>query len=97
MQVKGAEKYKSMSLRTLFLCAQGSSRAYLAASLLQAIAGDRFDAWAMPVQEPQSLRLAHLVLQEQQVAPLLTDHLVQPFFGLHWDLGIVLCNGATDA
>ena len=85
-----------MAERLLFLCAQGSSRAYLAASLLMAAAGDRFDAWATPVREEQGLRLAQLVLQESHLALLPADHLIQPYFGMHWDLGIVLCSGATD-
>ena len=69
----------------------------MAASLLLGTAGDRFDAWATPAQEEPGLRLAQLVLQEQQVAFLPPDHLVQPPFGMHWDLGIVLCSGTADA
>jgi len=61
-----------------------------------ATAPDRFDAWATPIHEQHGLRLAQLVLQEQSVAPLSQDHLIQPLFGMHWDEGIVLCSGATD-
>ena len=91
-----SERMWTMSLRTLFLCAQGSSRAYIAASLLMAEAAAHFDAWATPAKSEQDLRLAQFVLQEQQVAFLSPDHLIQPLFGMHWDEGIVLCSGATD-
>jgi hypothetical protein len=85
-----------MAGRVVFLCAQGSSRAYLAASLLMATAGDRFDAWATPTQEKQGLQIAQFVLQEQGLALLPAHHLIVPTFSMRWDQGIVLCSGATD-
>ncbi|MHB8598791.1 MAG: hypothetical protein ACYDER_18485 [Ktedonobacteraceae bacterium] len=85
-----------MMKRLLFLCARGSSRAYLAASMLAAIAATSFDVWATPTQEEQGLVLAEQVLQELAIKPVARDHLVQPTFGMHWDEGIVLCSGATD-
>jgi protein-tyrosine-phosphatase len=85
-----------MTSRLLFLCARGSARSYLAASLLQAIAGERFDTWATPTQDTQGLAYAKQVLQEQGIPLLPHDHLIQPTFGMHWDEGIVLCSGSTD-
>jgi hypothetical protein len=85
-----------MAERLVFVCAQGSARAYLAASLLSDAAGDRFDAWANPSQEEQGLGLVQRVLAEQRIAPLSPDHLIQPGFGMRWDHGIVLCSGSAD-
>lgn len=85
-----------MAIRTLFLCAQGLSRAYLAASLLTAVADNRFDVWATPTQDEHGLRLSQQVLQEQGIAPIAADRLIQPTFEMRWDEGIVLCNGAAD-
>jgi hypothetical protein len=85
-----------MIARLLFLCARGSGRALLTASLLQAIAGDRFDVWSTPPQDAQESALVERILQEQDVALLAADHLVQPVFGMHWDEGIILCSGSSD-
>lgn len=85
-----------MTRRLLFLCARSSSRAYLAASMLAAIAATPFEVWATPTLEKQGLVLAEQVLQERGIQPIARDHLVQPTFGMHWDEGIVLCSGATD-
>ena len=40
--------------------------------------------------------LAELMLREQGIPLLSSDHLVQPAFGMKWDEGIVLCSGAAD-
>lgn len=85
-----------MPSRLLFLCAHGSGRALLAASLLQSVAGNRFEIWSTPVQDAQEQGLVETILQEQAIAPLSPDHLIQPRFGLQWDEGIVLCSGMTD-
>ncbi len=53
-----------MASRLLFLCARGSGRALLAASLLQSIAGDRFDIWSTPIQDTQEHALVERILQE---------------------------------
>ncbi len=82
-----------MASRLLFLCARSSGRALLAASLLQSIAGDRFDIWSTPTQDIQEHTLVERILQDQGVAFLASDHLTQPLFGLRWDEGIILCNG----
>ncbi len=84
-----------MTSRLLFICARGSGRALLAASLLQSTAGNRFDIWSSPVQATQEHALIERILQEQGVTLLASDHLIQPTFGLRWDEGIILCSGLT--
>jgi len=85
-----------MASRLLFLCARGSGRALLAASLLQSLAGNRFDIWSTPTQDAGDHALVEHMVQEQGVALLARDHLIQPTFGMRWDEGIVLCSGLTD-
>ncbi len=85
-----------MASRLLFLCARGSGRALLAASLLQPLVGNRFDVWSTPTQDARDHSLVERVVQEQGVGLLARDHLIQPAFGLRWDEGIILCSGLTD-
>jgi len=85
-----------MTARILFLCAQGSSRALLAASLLHAQGAEQWEAWSTPPSEEQGKRLVELVLQEQGIALLPSNRLIQPAFGQHWEQGIVLCSGSAD-
>lgn len=82
-----------MASRLFFLCAHGSGRALLAASLLQSQAWNRFDIWSSPTPDTQEQTLIEYLLQEQGVPPLAPDHLIQPTFGLRWDEGIILCSG----
>lgn len=91
-----SEKGDQMPARILFLCARGSGRALLAASLLQSMAGNRFEIWSTPTQDTQEHALIGHILQEQRVALLPPDRLTQPAFGLRWDEGIILCSGLTD-
>jgi hypothetical protein len=84
-----------MASRLLFLCARGSGRALLAASLLQSTTGNRFDIWSSPPQDTQEQALIERILQEQGITLLASDHLIQPTFGLRWDEGIILCGGLT--
>lgn len=84
-----------MTSRLLFHCARGSGRALLAASLLQSMAGNRFDIWSTPTQHTQEQAVIERLLQEQGVALLAPDHLIQPTFGLRWNEGIILCSGLT--
>jgi hypothetical protein len=84
-----------MASRLFFLCARGSGRALLTASLLQSTVGDRFDIWSSPPQDIQEQALIEHVLQEQGVALLASNHLIQPTLGLRWDEGIILCSGLT--
>lgn len=82
-----------MASRLLFLCARGTARALLAASLLQSTAGNRFDTWSSPARDSQEHALIKRILQEQGLILLASDHLIQPTFGLRWDEGIILCSG----
>ena len=82
-----------MASRLFFLCARGSGRALLAASLLQSQAWNRFDIWSSPTPDTQEQALIEHLLQEQGVSPLAPDHLIEPTFGLRWDEGIILCSG----
>jgi len=85
-----------MTARLLFLCARGSSRSLLAASLLAAQAGNRWDAWSTPPRDEWDRLLAEQVLREQGIDPIAADHFMQPVFGMQWEEGVVLCSGATD-
>jgi protein-tyrosine-phosphatase len=85
-----------MTARILFLCAQGSSRALLAASLLHAQGAEQWEAWSTPPSEQQGKCLVEQVLQEQGVSLLPSDRLIQAAFGQRWEQGIVLCSGGTD-
>ncbi len=85
-----------MAKRLLFLCALGSSRALLAASILKALAAGEYDVWGNPPTNEDERLLAERVLHEQAISPLSLEHLIQPTFGMRWDEGIVLCSGATD-
>ncbi len=85
-----------MTARILFVCARGSSRALLAASLLHAQETAKWDVWATPLQDGRDSILARQILREQGCAPLPAERLIQPTFGMRWDEGIVLCSGATD-
>ena len=85
-----------MSSRLLFLCARGSGRAVLAASLLQSVAANRYEIWSTPIQHAQEQVLVETILQEQATALLSPDRLIQPRFGLQWDEGIILCSGMED-
>lgn len=85
-----------MSSRILFLCARGSGRALLAASILYSVAAHRFDIWNTPLQDAHEYALVETVLQEQAITPLAPDHFTQPAFGLQWDEGVILCSGMTD-
>lgn len=85
-----------MTTRILFLCAQRSGRALLAASLLHAQDPSRWEVWSTPAHNDQEKSKVLQVLQEQGIALLPEDRLIQPTFGLHWDEGIILCSGLTD-
>lgn len=85
-----------MTARVLFLCAKGSSRALLAGSLLHAEDAEQWEAWSTPPFEEHGKRLVERVLQEQGIALLPSDRLIQPAFGQRWEQGIVLCSGAAD-
>jgi protein-tyrosine-phosphatase len=83
-------------LRILFLCARASSRSLLAASILTAQAGSRWEIWSTPTQDTYGQWLAERVLHEQDTPLISSDRLVQPSFGMRWDEGVVLCSGVAD-
>jgi len=85
-----------MPSRILFLCARGSGRSLLAASLLEAVAGSRFEVWSTPTQDVQGRSLVEQVLHEQGITPISLDRLIQPTFGMQWEEDVILCSGATD-
>jgi hypothetical protein len=86
-----------MSERLLFVCAKGSGRALLAASLLQAPAAGRWEVWSTPPADQRDLALVEQILREQGSIPLLSsDRLVQPTSGMVWEDVIILCSGSTD-
>jgi hypothetical protein len=89
-----------MTARILFLCAQGSHRALLAASLVHAKKAAQWEAWSTPplLPLPQytlQQQVVEQVLQEQGLSLLPTTRLIQPSFGHQWEQGIVLCSGGT--
>ena len=83
--------------RILFLCAQRSVRALMAASLLAARARERWDIWHTPASADQEeLELARQVLAEMGIPPLTASQETEPAFGFVWDEGIILCSGLAD-
>lgn len=82
--------------RLLFVCAQGSSRALLAGSLLQSMAALRWEIWSAPTPDQHGYALAEQVLCEQGSTPLPTEQLIHPTSGMVWEDVIILCSGATD-
>jgi hypothetical protein len=85
-----------MTTRVIFLCAQRSSRALLAASLLHPQGATQWEVWSTPSHEKQGVQLVELVLRERGILLLPPERLIFPAFGMRWDQGIVLCSGATD-
>ncbi len=82
-----------MASRILFLCARASSRSLIAASLLAAQVGDRWEVWSTPTQD--ATQLAEQVLREWGIALISPASLIQPTFGMRWDEGVILCSGAA--
>lgn len=82
--------------RILFLCARGSSRSLVAASLLSAQADNRWEVWSTPTQDARGLQLAEQVLHERGIAVISSSFLVQPTFSMRWDEGVILCSGAAE-
>jgi hypothetical protein len=85
-----------MTDRVLFVCAQGSIRARLAASLLQAQGVQQWEAWNTPSADGQGTILVEQILRERGVPLLSTSQVITPAFGMRWEEGIVLCSGGTD-
>lgn len=82
--------------RILFLCASASARSIMAGSLLATKARNQWDVWSTPTPDEQGRLLVERVLREQGIAPLPSDHLIEPTFGMQWDEGVILCSGAAN-
>ncbi len=83
--------------RLLFLCAQRSVRALMAASLLAARAWGPWDIWHTPASaSQQEQELVRRVLDELGVPLLTASQDTEPSFGLTWDEGVILCSGLAD-
>ena len=83
--------------RILFLCAQHSARALMAASLLAAQAREAWDIWCTPnTVHAQDIDLVRQVLDESLVPLLPVAQIAEAHFSLAWDEGIVLCSGAAN-
>ena len=83
--------------RIFFLCAHHSIRELLAASLLAAQTHEAWDIWIAPATfAVQDVALVRQVLDEIHLPLLLSPQTAEPFSGLFWDKGIVLCSGAAD-
>lgn len=82
--------------RVLFVCALGSGRSLLAASLLQSLDPERWEAWsASPTTGRHDIALVEQVLHEQGRMPLSNDRRVMPAAGVSWEEIILLCSGDT--
>jgi hypothetical protein len=86
----------TMPGRILFVCAQASGRALLAASLVQALAAGQWEVWSTPPDDQQSLALVEQVLLEKGRRLLSLDRLVQPTNRKNWEDVAILCSGTTD-
>ena len=81
----------------LFLCAQRSVRALMAARLLAAQEPHVWDIWiASASLSSDRGALVRQVLDEIHVPLLTSPQTAEPSFDCSWDEGIVLCSGATD-
>jgi protein-tyrosine-phosphatase len=85
-----------MKKRILFLCAQRSVRSQMAESILTFRGHAQWDVWSTPIQESQERTLAHNVLEEIGIPLVETPQTTEPYFGLRWDEGVILCSGMTD-
>ena len=83
-----------MKKRILFLCAQHSIRSQMAESILKAKGGhEQWDVWSTPIRGNRERILAQNVLAEIGIPLLETPQTTQPYFGLLWDEGIIMCSG----
>ena len=94
---------KGLAARSIHECSARRGKAFISincgaipASLIEAVAGSRFEIWSTPTQDVQGRSLVEQILQEQGVARISSDRLIHPTRGMKWDEGIVLCSGAAD-
>jgi protein-tyrosine-phosphatase len=85
-----------MKARILFLCALGTSRSMLAASLLLAQDAYHREVFSTPSQDEQGRIFAEKVLREQGISCIAPDYIIQPIYAMHWEEVVVLCSGAAD-
>jgi protein-tyrosine-phosphatase len=85
-----------MKKRILFLCAQRSIRSQIAESILTLRGHEQWDVWSTPIQEQQERVLAHNVLADIGIPLVEKSQTTEPYFGLQWDHGVILCSGMTD-
>ena len=86
-----------MKKRILFLCAQHSIRSQMAESILMAKGGyEQWDVWSSPIKDLQERVLAHKVLADISIPLVKTPQTTEPYFGLQWDDGVILCSGMAD-
>lgn len=83
--------------KLLCVCTQGSSRARLAASLVQAHCSQRWEVWSTPTSDTQGQDLVAQVLQEQGIPLLGADRLIQPTAGRRWEEAILLCSETRES
>jgi protein-tyrosine-phosphatase len=80
--------------RIIFLCANHSIRAHMAASLLAARVRAPWDVWCTPVIDaPQQHDFAQRVLDEIGIPLLSSPQTSEPAFGHTFDEGVILCSG----
>jgi hypothetical protein len=86
-----------MQKRALFVCARGTRRAHLAASLLQATDPDHWEAWwSTTPSDRQETAIVEQILHEQGRVSLTVDRCVAPTSIMAWEDIILLCSGITD-
>jgi hypothetical protein len=86
-----------MQKRALFVCARGTGRALLAASLLQATDPDHWEAWwSAALVDRQGTAIVEQILHEQGRVALSVDRCVVPTSTMAWEDIIILCSGVTD-
>ena len=85
-----------MKKRILFLCAQRSIRSQIAESILTMRGHEQWDVWSTPIEEQQERVLAQNVLADIGIPLVETPQTTEPYFGLQWDDGVILCSGMAD-
>jgi hypothetical protein len=90
------ERQEKMKKRILFLCAQRSVRSQMAESILTFRGHAQWDIWSTPIHESQERTFALKILEEIGIPLVETPQTTEPYFGLRWDEGVILCSGMAD-
>ncbi len=85
-----------MSKRVLFVCAHGSVRSLMAASILTFQGHEQWETWSTPVRDTNASTLARRVLEEREIPLLESPQIAEPIPGIRWDEGVILCSGIAD-